>query len=101
MANNKLIAKIKQYQKRFPSVKNLTVKPSNKKDKRFVAEFQIGAKSYKKHFGLKNAFTYFDGAPITKRNGYIARASKITNKDGKYTYKIPGTSNSFAFWILW
>jgi hypothetical protein len=98
---DKLKSKIKKYQNKFPSVKNLIIKKSNIKDKRFCAQFELGGKKYTKHFGLKGAFTYFDGAPKSKRDSYRARASKIKNSEGRYTYVLPGTSNSFAYWILW
>jgi ribosome-associated translation inhibitor RaiA len=96
-----LAKKIAQYKKKFPTVKNLVITPSKRPEKRFKAEFDIGQKHKTIHFGLKGAYTYFDGAPNKKRRLYQARASKITNKSGVYTYRKAGTANSLAYWILW
>lgn len=57
--------------------------------------------SYYQDFGLSGSFTYADGASEQKRNAYRARASKMKNKQGEYTYKIPYTKNYLAYWLLW
>jgi hypothetical protein len=87
--------------KRFPQVKNLIIYKSTRAGKRFTAEFDLAGVYHRVHFGLAGAFTWFDGAPATKRDSYRARASKIKNAQGRYTYKIAGTANSFAYYILW
>lgn len=99
--SDKLKSKARAYMRKFPTVKNLLIYASKVKNKRFTADFYIGGKRKIKHFGLSGAYTWFDGAPRSKRDSYRARASKITNKRGQYTYKIAGTSNSFAYFILW
>lgn len=53
------------------------------------------------HFGSDTSNTFLEGATEQKRNAYQARASKIKNKDGKYTYKIPYTANYLSYNILW
>lgn len=93
---------IQLYEQRFPSVTNLKIIEVNQCGKRYIAFF-----TYKKttqmmvRFGQIGAFTYFDGASEKKQKSYKARASKITNKYGIFTYKKAGTANSFAYWILW
>ena len=99
---NKLKRRITAYKKIFPTVKNLKIGPSSAKNKRFCATFTLKGENKKVNFGLDTATTYFDDPSLkTKRYAYLARASKITNKDGKFTYKIAGTANSFAYYILW
>lgn len=93
--------KIRAYKQKFPQVKDLHITESDSEHKRLRAEFTLRGKHKVVHFGLKTAYTWADGAPKAKRDSYRARASKITNADGKYTYVIPGTANSFAYWILW
>lgn len=90
-----------KYKKKFPQVKELSISKSNREGKRFVARFVMYGKQKTIHFGLHGAYTYFDGAPKSKRNAYRARASKITNLNGDYTYKIAGTANSFSYHLLW
>ena len=53
------------------------------------------------HYGDKNSHTYIEGADEKKRNAYRARASKIKNKNGQYTYLIKYTPNYLAYWTLW
>lgn len=53
------------------------------------------------HFGAKNSYTYLEGADNKKKESYQARASKITNKNGEYTYKIKYTPNYLAYHVLW
>jgi hypothetical protein len=86
--------------RRFPAVKNLVLCKTTG-PKRFAAEFTMGGKHRIVRFGDPNGSTYADGASSQKRNSYRARASKITNARGQYTYKIPGTANSLAYWLLW
>lgn len=98
----KLEKKRKEYLKRFPSVKKLIIYPSHRADKRFTAEFTLDNHPKKIHFGMKTATTFFDDSSLwEKRRLYQKRASKITNKFGEYTNEIPGTANSFSYYILW
>jgi hypothetical protein len=53
------------------------------------------------HYGLKGSQTWIEGASEDKKNSYQARASKITNKNGEYTYKIRYTPNFLSYWTLW
>lgn len=94
-------SKVRKYMRLFPSVTDLQIYPSNRKGKRFTAEFTKGGKRQRVHFGQDTAHTYYDGASLEKRRGYRARASKITDKYGRYTYMRPGSANSFAYHILW
>ncbi|BAU79949.1 hypothetical protein A9K97_gp402 [Tokyovirus A1] len=95
-----LQARIREYQRLFPSVKQLRITPSSRPQKRLKATFVLGGEEKVVHFGQRGAFTYFDGAPETKRNAFRARHSKILNK-GRTAYKVPGSASSFAWVILW
>ncbi len=94
--------KVKQYMNRFPDIKQLTINKSNRPNKRFVASFFKNGKHKTVHFGSNSRSTFFDNNKLLdKRNAYQARASKITNKSGRYTYKLSGTPNSFSYYLLW
>jgi len=99
--NNQIRRNINKYNRLFPQVKKLHVRTSDSKNKRLTATFVLNDKLHMVHFGLAGAYTYADGAPKSKRDSYQARASKITNAAGRYTYKIPGTANSLAYHLLW
>jgi hypothetical protein len=98
------------YSQAFPEVRRLRVRRADSPTKRFTAEFEMGGRAHKVNFGQPGATTYSDIPEAQrehdidawkKRIGYMARASKITNSRGELTYKVPGTANSFSFWILW
>lgn len=94
--------KIKYYLNKFPDIKDLTIKRSNIDGKRYVAHFTKNNKRRTVHFGSDSRSTFFDdNTLLNKRKAYQARASKIKNKEGKYTYNISGTPNSFSYYILW
>lgn len=97
----KLQRKAAKYMREFPTVKNLHIVQNPKgSSRRFTATFDMKGDNYRVHFGTSYD-TYFDGAPKTKRDSYRARASKITNRNGKFTFRIAGTKNSLAYHILW
>lgn len=73
------------------------VRLSEKPDKKIV--IRINGKTI--HFGQKGSQTFIEGASEKKRDAYRARASKITNKKGEYTYLIPFTNNYLSYHILW
>lgn len=99
--NAKIRSNVAKYHRIFPSVKNLHILPSHSPHKRFTAIFNLNGRRRVVQFGQRGAFTFADGAPRSKRDSYLARASKITNARGQYTYRLPGTANSFAYWLLW
>lgn len=74
------------------------IEKSRAKNKRFV---HIDSNGKRTNFGDPNAKTFFDGATQEKRKSYQARASKIKNKQGEYTYKKKGTANYLAYNLLW
>ena len=64
------------------------------------------------HFGDKRYQQYKDTTPLRiysnldhldkkRRYRYRARASKIKNKQGEYTYKNPKYANYYAYKFLW
>lgn len=74
------------------------IEMSNRKGKKLMITTPEGRKI---HFGSDVSNTFLEGASEQKRNAYRARASKIKNKQGQFTYKIPGTANYYAYNILW
>jgi len=83
--------------------KLLSVKPSPKEDKKYVATFCMCAgetkccdKDRKKvHFGAKSSSTYLDHHDEAKRKAYIARHK--VNED----FNKPMTAGSLSFHLLW
>ena len=74
---------------------NLTM--SDRKEKRFCVVYQ----NNKIHFGLKYGLTFYDHGDPIKRAAWIARHSKIKNKQGEL---VMFDKTSPSFWskaLLW
>ena len=93
--------KIQEYMSKFPRVTELIVEPSDGAKKRFRAIYFLDGVMKSTTFGSRYGTTFIDGASAQTRYSFHARARKIKNKRGQYTYEILGTPNSFSFWLLW
>jgi hypothetical protein len=71
----------------------MQIKPSTRKDKRFMAIFKNGTIT---HFGAKNGSTYVDHKDKAKRTAYIARHSKNNEN-----WKDPYSAGALSRFILW
>jgi hypothetical protein len=81
------------------------VKLSDKPDKKIMVKIPFGTGVPNEgrwiHFGARNSVTFLEGASEAKRDSYRARASKIKNKEGNFTYNIKYTPNFLSYFILW
>ena len=76
-------------------MKLISVEPSDKKDKKFYATFDLGNKTKKVHFGQKGSSTYLDHKDDKKRDAYLAR-HKVNENWGDAT-----SAGALARYILW
>ena len=84
-------------------MKLLSIKPSDRKEKRYVAEFcqckgESKCKSEerkKTHFGYKGGSTYIDHKDDSKKDAYIARHKVNEN------WNDPTSAGALARFILW
>lgn len=84
-------------------MKLISIKPSTRKEKRYVAEFckcngDIKCKSNERkrtHFGLKGGSTYIDHKDDKKKDAYIARHKVNEN------WNDPTSAGALARYILW
>lgn len=82
------------------ATKLISIEASNRKDKRFVASFELDDGKVKKiHFGLKNPKigTFIDHGNKEIRKNYIARHSAME----KQFLNDPLTASSLSMYILW
>ena len=70
----------------------MIIKPSTRKDKRFMAIFKDGKIT---HFGAKNGKTYIDQQDKQKRDAYLARHRVNEN------WKDPYSAGALSRFILW
>ena len=84
-------------------MKLLSIKPSDRKEKRYVAEFckcngESKCKSEERkrtHFGFKGGSTYIDHKDDKKKDAYIARHKKdLDTKD-------PTRAGYLSYYLLW
>ena len=70
---------------------------SPKKDKRFYVIYDNKII----HFGAKNGHTFIDHHDKQKRKAWIARHSKIKNKDDQYVINLKKSPSYWSKNILW
>jgi hypothetical protein len=73
-------------------MKLLDIKPSTRKDKKYMAVFDDGTTT---HFGFKGSSTYIDHNDDKKKDAYIARHKVNEN------WNDPKTAGALARYILW
>ena len=72
-------------------------KHSRVKNKRFYVLY----KGYKINFGSKNGKAFIDHHDKDIRKAWIARHSKIVNKDGKVVIRLKTSPSFWSYYILW
>ena len=73
------------------------VQPSTRKNKKYVVTY----KGKNIHYGDSRYEDYLDHNDTERRHRYRVRASKITDKDGKLTYKDKTKPNFWSYFTLW
>lgn len=71
------------------------VSPSTREAKRFMVTRNGKLIT---HFGQPGAFTFADGAPVSKKDAYLARHSK---NGETWTKKGINTAGFWSRWMLW
>ena len=71
---------------------------SKRKNNKYVATLPGGKKI---HFGSAQYPDFHIHKDEERKERYLARAKKIKNKKGEYTYKNPESSNFWSFKLLW
>ena len=65
-------------------------------------KYMVTTKSGKKvHFGSKKYADYLTHKDEERRDKYLARATKIKNKQGELTYNNPESANFWSVNLLW
>ena len=76
-------------------MKLLSIKPSERATKKYVATFNVDDKEKRVHFGQKGSSTYIDHKDDKKKDAYIARHKVNEN------FNNPLSSGSLSRYILW
>jgi len=76
-------------------MKLLSIKPSDRPTKKYVATFMVNDKQKTVHFGYKGSTTFIDSKDEKKRLAYVARHRVNEN------FNDPLTAGSLSRYILW
>ena len=71
---------------------------STRKNNKYMVTHQNGKKV---HFGSKKYADYLTHKDDDRRDKYLARATKIKNKQGELTYNNPESANFWSVHLLW
>ena len=71
---------------------------SKRKNNKYMVTLPEGKKV---HFGSPKYPDYLFHKDEERRDRYLSRASKIKNRQGELTYKIPTSSNYWSYNLLW
>ena len=69
---------------------------SNRKNNKYVVEYE----GKKIHFGSTKYEDYLIHKDLDRRDKYLAKAKKITNKNGDFTYDSPSFPNYWSVKLL-
>ena len=96
----KTLVEGKDFEKLQRKAKRLGAKSldySNRKNNKYVVEYE----GKKIHFGSTKYEDYLIHEDKERREKYLARAKKITNKNGDFTHDSPSFPNYWAVKLLW
>ena len=86
----------KRLQKKAKKLGADSLQYSKRKNYKYVIEY--GGK--KIHFGSANTEDYLTHKDPVRRDKYLTKAKKITNKDGQFTHQIPSYPNYWSVKLL-
>ena len=87
---------LKRLQKKAKKLGATSLYYSKRKNKKYVVEYN----GKKIHFGSINTEGYIIHKDPDRRDKYLTKAMKITNKDGEFTYQFPPYPNYWSIKLL-
>ena len=86
----------KKLQKKAKKLGATSLQYSKRKNYKYLVEYD----NRKIHFGSANTEDYLTHKDPVRRDKYLSKAKKITNKDGQLTYQIPSYPNYWSVNLL-
>lgn len=82
------------------------IKKSTRKDKKLMVEhndkiIHFGAKNYQHFYDKTRIYKDLDHNDDERRKRYIARHSKVKDKDGNYVINDPNSASYWSLNVLW
>ena len=100
-SNDKYLVSGKEFEKLTRNAKKLGAESldySTRKNNKYMVTLKSGKKV---HFGSTKYSDYLTHKDKDRRDKYLARASKIKNKQGELTYNNPESANFWSIHLLW
>ena len=99
--NDKYLVSGKEFEKLTRHAKKLGAESLDYSTRK-INKYMVTLKSGKKvHFGSSKYEDYLTHKDKDRRDIYLARATKIKNKQGELTYNIPESANFWSVHLLW
>ena len=86
----------KRLQKKAKKLGASSLDHSQRKNNKYMVEYD----NKKIHFGSANSEDYLTHKDPDRRDKYLTKAKKITNKDGELTYQLPSYPNYWSVKLL-
>ena len=100
-SNDKYLVTGKEFKKLTQNAKKLGAESLDYSTRK-INKYMVTLKSGKKvHFGSSKYEDYLTHKDKDRRDIYLARATKIKNKQGELTYNIPESANFWSVHLLW
>ena len=99
--NDKNLVSGKEFEKLTRNAKKLGAESldySTQKNNKYMVTLKSGKKV---HFGSTKYVDYLTHKDKDRRDKYLARATKIKNKQGELTYNNPESANFWSVHLLW
>ena len=99
--NDKNLVSGKEFEKLTRNAKKLGAESldySTRKNNKYMVTLKSGKKV---HFGSTKYVDYLTHKDKDRRDKYLARATKIKNKQGELTYNNPESANFWSINLLW
>ena len=100
-SNDKYLVTGKEFKKLTQNAKKLGAESldySTRKNNKYMVTLKSGKKV---HFGSSKYEDYLTHKDKDRRDKYLARATKIKNKQGELTYNNPESANFWSVHLLW
>ena len=100
-SNDKYLVTGKEFKKLTQNAKKLGAESLDYSTRK-INKYMVTLKSGKKvHFGSSKYEDYLTHKDKDRRDIYLARATKIKNKQGELTYNNPESANFWSVHLLW
>jgi hypothetical protein len=101
MTKLEMVKKLAKAAAKQKGLEFVSLKSSDRAGKKYAVTFNKAGTSHTVHFGHPDYKDYLDTGDDDKRRNYLARATKIRDREGKLTSNNTLHANFWAVRVLW